>query len=75
MARLCDTCLNYNEGTDDFRQKFDDQIVIDGDGREQHFCPMYDDHIPHGIYHEGEDCEWYRRWLTSQSKLTTRQKS
>ena len=54
---LCDTCAFFSESFDEFRQKFDD--VIDGDKQEKHFCTMYDDHIPHNIYHKNGDCPFY----------------
>ena len=59
MDRLCDKCLNYSKEIDLFRQQYVDKIVIDGNDQEQHFCPMYDDHIPEGIYYNGENCEFF----------------
>lgn len=60
MARLCDKCANYSKQEDEFRQEYVDKIVLDDKGREQHFCPMYDDHIPSGIYYDGESCPFFR---------------
>lgn len=59
MARPCDTCLNYNKSIDEFRQSFVDVEIVNDNSLEQHFCPMYDDHIPHDIYHKGADCPYY----------------
>lgn len=54
---LCDSCMFYDKKHDEFRQQYDD--VIDGDKLEKHYCPMYDDHIPHDIFHKGGDCPFY----------------
>ena len=59
MARPCDTCMNYRKEFDEFRQQFDDIIVIDNTRPEPHFCPMYDNRIPDGIYYNGDTCEFY----------------
>ena len=59
MGRLCDKCLNYNKVYDEKEQTLDDVIIISGDKREIHHCPMYDGQIPNAIYYEEADCEWY----------------
>lgn len=59
MARLCDSCLNYSKSEDEFRQQYVDNIIVSGEEPGQHFCPMYDNHIPHDIYHKGADCPYY----------------
>jgi hypothetical protein len=55
---LCDNCAFFDEQYDKFRQDYNDAVPL-GSSVEQHFCPMYDDHIPNGIYYDGEDCEFY----------------
>ncbi len=47
-----------DERYDKFRQDYNDAIV-EGDNVEEHFCIMYNDHIPNGIYYENEDCDYY----------------
>lgn len=59
MARPCDTCLNYKKEYDEFRQSYDDVIVLGDKRPEAHFCPMYDNRIPDGIYYDGDNCELY----------------
>jgi len=49
--------MNYSKEHDEFRQRYDD--VIDGDKLEKHYCPMYDDYIPHDIFYKGGDCPYY----------------
>lgn len=55
---LCDKCLFMTDSYDDFRQAYNDVEII-GDNTVEHFCPMYDDHIPNNIYYEGGACERY----------------
>lgn len=43
---------------DQFRQDYNDAVATDS-RKEQHFCPMYDDHIPNGIYYGNDNCEFY----------------
>lgn len=54
---LCDNCVFYKKEYDSFRQNYDD--IVDGDKRTKHYCPMYDDHIPHGIFYNGDDCPFH----------------
>lgn len=61
MARLCDICMNYNKAFDEREQTLDDKTVVSGRELEQHYCPMYDGHIPHTIYYENGDCEWFAK--------------
>lgn len=56
---LCDSCLFFDERYDKFRQDYNDAVPI-GEDLEQHFCPMYDDNIPNGIYYNNADCEFYQ---------------
>lgn len=56
---LCDNCMFLTKNHDEFRQMFDDTIVIDGDERQKHYCPMYNDHIPFDIFYENADCPYY----------------
>ena len=59
MVRPCDNCIFYRKEEDEFRQQFVDMIVLDSNAPEPHFCPMYDDQIPDGIYYKGESCDLY----------------
>ena len=38
---LCDNCLFYKKEQDEFRQEYDDVIVIDSKEKPHHYCPMY----------------------------------
>ena len=58
---LCDSCQNYDKSYDEFRQNYDDVIIENGDKRQKHYCNMYDDHIPFGIFYENENCVYYRQ--------------
>ena len=55
---LCDNCLFYREDYDEFRQNYDDTEKV-GDNTIKHYCPMYDDNIPNGIFYGGENCEFF----------------
>jgi hypothetical protein len=57
---LCDNCAFMDERYDTFRQNYNDAVPIDNTV-EQHFCPMYDDHIPNGIYYGDSDCSFYNK--------------
>lgn len=48
-----------NERYDQFRQEYNDAVPVD-DKQTQHFCPMYDDHIPNDIYYENGKCQFYQ---------------
>ena len=56
---LCDTCLLYSKQYDEFRQRYND--VIDGDKKEKHFCTMYNDNIPHNIFYNNGECQYYNK--------------
>ena len=58
---LCKTCENWNEDYNEFRQMYDDCIVVDDPEPEHQFCEMYNDHIPSEIYYGDADCEYYRQ--------------
>lgn len=55
---LCDKCIFMQKEYDDFQRLYDD-AVRDGDTKENHFCPMYDDRIPQEIYYDGAECEYF----------------
>lgn len=59
MARQCDKCVNYNARIDEFRQGYVDIIEKGKKEMEQHFCPMYDSHIPNEIYYNGKECPYF----------------
>ena len=49
-----------NNKYDEFRQAYNDADAVD-ENKTEHFCPMYDDHIPNGIYYDDEVCEHYTK--------------
>lgn len=55
---LCDKCAFMDERYDEFRQSYNDAVPI-GDKLLQHFCVMYDDHIPNAVYYENGKCPHY----------------
>lgn len=55
---LCNKCRFMDERYDKFRQDYND-VIVEGDNVEEHFCIMYNDHIPNGIYYDNEDCDYY----------------
>lgn len=59
MGRLCERCLNYSKQLDEFRQQYDDVIVIDSTEPGKHYCPMYDDNIPAEIFYNNAECEFF----------------
>jgi hypothetical protein len=59
MGQLCNGCLNYSKEIDEFRQRFDDVVVIGSTEPEKHYCPMYDDNIPAAIFYENAECEFF----------------
>jgi hypothetical protein len=53
---LCKRCLFYSENIDNLNRDFNDV------GNEnEHFCPMYTDAIPDGIYDGNKDCQYYTK--------------
>ena len=61
MVRQCSNCEFYNKQEDQFRQQFVDILRIGEDEPQQHFCPMYDSHIPTEIYYDGGKCKYYTK--------------
>ena len=51
---LCKNCLFYSEGFDELNRDFNDI-----GNPEEHFCSMYRDAIPDGVYNGVKDCEYY----------------
>lgn len=58
---LCDSCMFYDKKHDEFRQQYDDTVEVNGDKREKHYCPMYDDYIPYNIFYDNGKCEYYQK--------------
>jgi hypothetical protein len=58
---LCKDCLFYSEEYDGARQTGVDVVVVDNPDPEQHFCPMYDNHIPFDIFYSNGNCEFYEK--------------
>ena len=56
---LCDNCIFYRKEFDEFRQQYVDAVVVGSEEPEEHFCQMYTDHIPSGIFYNNEKCEFY----------------
>ena len=54
----CDTCALMIEEYDALRRDHDD-VRIEGDETDHHYCPMYDDHIPADIYDGSAKCKFY----------------
>lgn len=55
---LCNNCQFYNAEYDEELQQWDDTIKV-GDETVLHHCPLYDDHIPNGIFYGLDDCKYY----------------
>lgn len=56
---LCDNCLFYDKAEDEFRQEYDDCLVVGYDEPPKHYCPMYDNNIPMKIFYKNADCQFY----------------
>lgn len=50
----CETCLFYSKTIDELNRDFNDVGDIDN-----HYCPMYEDAIPDGIFEGFKDCPRY----------------
>lgn len=50
----CEKCLFYSEAVDELNRDFNDI----GNGN-NHYCPMYQDAIPNGIFEGEKDCQHY----------------
>ena len=50
----CKTCILYSEEFDDLHRDFNDV------GNEtEHFCPMYEDNIPDGVFDGKKSCDFH----------------
>lgn len=56
---LCDSCIYYKKEYDEFRQSYDDVVVIDSTTPKKHFCRMYNSNIPKGIWYDNKNCPYY----------------
>lgn len=52
----CKDCAYYSQEIDALNQAFNDVGNEDA-----HFCMMWQDEIPNGIYNGGKDCEFYSK--------------
>ena len=50
----CSKCALYSETIDNLNRDFNDVGDINN-----HYCPMYQDAIPEGVYNGAKDCEFY----------------
>lgn len=55
----CKNCLFYDERYDSFRQDYNDTAEDENEIAKTHYCLMYSDHIPHSIWQQGANCEFY----------------
>ena len=51
----CENCFFYSKEDDDFRQKFDDMLIV-GESRVKHYCEQYPAGIPHGVWNGTKKC-------------------
>lgn len=51
---LCKKCLFYSQSADELERNYNDVGA-----QENHYCVMYQDAIPDGVYDGGKDCEFY----------------
>jgi hypothetical protein len=51
---LCNQCAFYSESVDNLNRDFNDI-----GNEDNHYCPMYNDAIPDGVYNGVKDCEYY----------------
>lgn len=63
----CENCLIYSKTFDDLGRNFNDIA-----NEKEHFCPMYDDAIPEGVFNGPEDCKFYEKKGGKNSGLQTR---
>ena len=52
----CKTCALYSHVIDELGRDFNDVGDINN-----HYCPMYQDEIPGGVYDGQKDCEFYEQ--------------
>lgn len=57
----CKNCRIWNEKYDEFRNDFNDCIIVDDSSPAPHFCIMYDDNIPPEIYYDGGKCPYFNK--------------
>lgn len=50
----CKKCEFYSQQTDELNRAFNDV-----GNPANHYCPMYQDAIPEGVYEGNGDCEYY----------------
>lgn len=53
---FCKGCAFYTESFDNLNRDFNDV----GD-EQNHYCPMYQDAIPDGVYDGEKECQYYER--------------
>ena len=51
---LCKNCAFYSETIDELNRDFNDVGDVDN-----HYCPMYQDAIPEGVFNGEKNCEFY----------------
>ena len=55
----CKTCRYWRKEYDDFRQDFNDEIIVDDADQSKHFCVMLDDGIPPEVFNGNADCPFW----------------
>lgn len=56
---LCEKCRYMVAAYDRLMQEHDDVVIIGDKSKPNHYCPMYDDHIPEAIYYGDGKCDFY----------------
>ena len=51
---LCKECAFYSEAIDNLNREFNDV-----GNPENHYCPMYQDAIPKGVFNGEKDCKFF----------------
>lgn len=52
----CKNCAFYSEAVDTLGRDFNDVGNADN-----HYCPMYDDAIPEGVFNGEKNCEYFEK--------------
>ena len=52
----CKNCMHYDKEYDEFRQQYDDIIIIGQENRKVHHCILYDNEIPSETWKNKEEC-------------------
>ena len=52
----CKDCVFYSSNIDELSRNFNDVGNPEG-----HYCPMYQDAIPDGVYNGSKECEYYEK--------------